>query len=394
MRKVCVVTATRAEYGALRCLLGEVQKDPELELQLISTGSHLSHEFGYTQSQIEDDGFKVIKKIEILLSSDSPVGVSKAMGLAQISFAEAFEELEPDILIIVGDRYELLPIVSAANIARIPVAHISGGELTEGAVDDQIRHAVTKLANVHFTAMEEYSNRVIQMGEQPSAVFTVGEIGLDNLLSMKLLDKREFEDSIGRQLKKHNLLFTYHPVTSNSVEETISEFKAILSAFDRQDNTLIIFTKSNADVGGRAVNQLIDEYCDQNKDKAIVFSSLGQLRYLSALQFVDAVVGNSSSGIWEVPSFKTATINIGDRQKGRVIAENTININASTDELLVALNKVYSDDFTMRLANVKNPYGDGNSSGKVIDIIKSLDLKALNRKKFYDIDITSKSNSR
>ena len=224
------------------------------------------------------------------------------------------------------------------------------------------------------------------MGEQPSTVFTVGEIGLDNLLSMNLLGRDEFEDSIGRQLKKNNLLFTYHPVTSNSVEETLMEFKALLSAFDRQDNTLIIFTKSNADVGGRAVNQLIDEYCAQNTDKAIAFSSLGQLRYLSALQFVDAVVGNSSSGIWEVPSFKTATINIGDRQKGRVIADNTINIDASTDELLRALDKVYSDDFIRLLPNVINPYGDGNSSGKVIEIIKSLDLKGLTRKSFYDID--------
>ncbi len=386
IKKICVVTGTRAEYGALRCLLRRIQLDSDLELQLISTGSHLSHEFGYTQNQIEADGFEVSKKIEILLSSDSPIGVSKAMGLAQISFAEAFDELKPDILIIVGDRYELLPIASAANIARIPIAHVSGGELTEGAIDDQIRHALTKLSNVHFTAMEEYSNRVIQMGEQPSTVFTVGEIGLDNLLSMNLLGRDEFEDSIGCQLKKKNLLFTYHPVTSNSVEETLADFEEILSALDCQEDTLIIFTKSNADVGGRAINQLIDEYCAQNTDKAIVFSSLGQLRYLSALQFVDAVIGNSSSGIWEVPSFKTATINIGDRQKGRVIADNTINIDASTDELLLALDKVYSDDFIRLLPNVINPYGDGNSSGKVIEIIKSLDLKGLTRKSFYDID--------
>ncbi|MEZ8105254.1 UDP-N-acetylglucosamine 2-epimerase [Vibrio cortegadensis] len=385
MKKICVVTGTRAEYGALKPLLDEIESAPDLKLQLISTGSHLSPEFGYTQNQIDLDGFQVLKKIEILLSSDSPVGVSKAMGLAQISFAEAFDELQPDIILIIGDRYELLPVASVANVARIPVAHISGGEITEGAIDEQIRHALTKLSHLHFTAMKEYSNRVIQMGEQPSRVFTVGEIGLDNILNMTLLDRKEFEKSINCKLKKKNLLFTYHPVTSDPVEQTLAEFRDILSAFDEQDDTLIIFTKANADVGGRAINNIIDEYCTTHKDNAIVFASLGQLRYLSALQFVDAVVGNSSSGIWEVPSFKTATINIGDRQKGRVMADNTISIRANRDELLLALEKMQADDFMHSLLYTKNPYGSGNSSRKVVEILRNIDLSQLSHKSFYDI---------
>lgn len=385
MKKICVVTGTRAEYGALKPLLDEIESAPDLKLQLISTGSHLSPEFGYTQNQIDLDGFQVLKKIEILLSSDSPVGVSKAMGLAQISFAEAFDELQPDIILIIGDRYELLPVASVANVARIPIAHMSGGEITEGAIDEQIRHALTKLSHLHFTAMKEYSNRVIQMGEQPSRVFTVGEIGLDNILNMTLLDRKEFEKSINCKLKKKNLLFTYHPVTSDPVEQTLAEFREILSAFDEQDDTLIIFTKANADVGGRAINNIIDEYCATHKDNAIVFASLGQLRYLSALKFVDAVVGNSSSGIWEVPSFQTATINIGDRQKGRVMASNTISIRANRDELLLALEKIQADDFMHSLLYTKNPYGSGNSSRKVVEILRNIDLSQLSNKSFYDI---------
>ncbi|MCC4863540.1 UDP-N-acetylglucosamine 2-epimerase [Vibrio splendidus] len=385
MRKICVVTATRAEYGLLKCLLEDIQNDSVLELQLISTGSHLSPEFGLTNQQILDDGFVVNKTVEILLSSDTPVGVSKSMGLAQISFSEAFDELKPDIVVVLGDRYELIPIVSAANIARIPVAHLSGGELTEGAIDELIRHAITKLSQLHFTAMDEYSTRVIQMGEQPERVFTVGEVGLDNLLRMQLMSKDEFENSISCKLKERNLLFTYHPETTQDIAEVERDFREILSALDTLEHTLVIFTKANADVGGRLINKMIDEYVAENPEKAIEFTSLGQLRYLSALQYMDAVVGNSSSGIVEAPSFKLATINIGNRQKGRVRANSTIDVSVNKADLTSALAEVYAPEFMASLKHIVNPYGRGNSSEKVVQTLKTVELSSLKTKQFYDV---------
>lgn len=385
MRKICVVTATRAEYGLLKCLLEDIQNDSVLELQLISTGSHLSPEFGLTNQQILDDGFVVNKTVEILLSSDTPVGVSKSMGLAQISFSEAFDELKPDIVVVLGDRYELIPIVSAANIARIPVAHLSGGELTEGAIDELIRHAVTKLSQLHFTAMDEYSTRVIQMGEQPERVFTVGEVGLDNLLRMQLMSKDEFENSISCKLKERNLLFTYHPETTQDIAEVERDFREILSALDTLEHTLVIFTKANADVGGRLINKMIDKYVAEKTEKAIAFTSLGQLRYLSALQYMDAVVGNSSSGIVEAPSFKLATINIGNRQKGRVRANSTIDVSVNKADLTSALAEVYAPEFMASLKHIVNPYGRGNSSEKVVQTLKTVELSSLKTKQFYDV---------
>ena len=385
MRKICVVTATRAEYGLLKCLLEDIQNDSVLELQLISTGSHLSPEFGLTNQQILDDGFVVNKTVEILLSSDTPVGVSKSMGLAQISFSEAFDELKPDIVVVLGDRYELIPIVSAANIARIPVAHLSGGELTEGAIDELIRHAITKLSQLHFTAMDEYSTRVIQMGEQPERVFTVGEVGLDNLLRMQLMSKDEFENSISCKLKERNLLFTYHPETTQDIAEVERDFREILSALDTLEHTLVIFTKANADVGGRLINKMIDKYVAENTEKAIAFTSLGQLRYLSALQYMDAVVGNSSSGIVEAPSFKLATINIGNRQKGRVRANSTIDVSVNKADLTSALAEIYTPEFMASLKHIVNPYGRGNSSEKVVQTLKTVELSSLKTKQFYDV---------
>lgn len=380
-----MITATRAEYGLLKPLLQGIQKDNYLELQIISTGSHLSPEFGYTHQIILDDGFVVNKMIEILLSSDSPVGVSKSMGLAQIGFAEAFEDLSPDIVVVLGDRYELIPIVSAANIARIPVAHLNGGELTEGAVDELIRHAITKLSQIHFTAMEEYSRRVIQMGEQPDKVFTVGEVGLDNLVRMDLMSREDFEKSISCKLKEKNIIFTYHPETTQNIMSLKKNFLEILSGLSKLDNTLIIFTKANSDVGGRFINKIIDDYVTEHCNSAIAFTSLGQLRYLSALQFVDAVVGNSSSGIVEAPSFKVATINIGDRQKGRVRAASVIDIGANVKQLLTAMKTIYTPEFRSVLAHIVNPYGRGDSSSKVIEVLKKVDLDALRTKKFYDL---------
>ncbi|MEH6456403.1 MAG: UDP-N-acetylglucosamine 2-epimerase [Cocleimonas sp.] len=384
-RKICVVTATRAEYGLLACLLDDIQSDGFLTLQLIVTGTHLSPEFGYTIEQIRNDKRHIDKTIEILLSTDSPVGVSKSMGLAQISFAEAFDELAPDIVLVLGDRYELLPIVSSANIARIPVAHLNGGEITEGAIDDIIRHSVTKLSQIHFTSIDEYARRVIQMGEQPSSVFNVGEVGLDNFRRMNFMSKEEFEVSIDRKLDKKNLLITYHPETTLSTEVSVSNFNKLLDALDQLDDTLLIFTKANADVGGRAINQLIDVYVDENRMKSIAFTSLGQLRYLSALHYIDCVIGNSSSGVVEAPTFKVASINVGDRQKGRISADSVIDVCTNTIEIATALRRVYTKEYLNVLSNVVNPYGNGDSSKLVVDTLKNIDLESIRTKLFFDV---------
>lgn len=383
--KICVVTGTRAEYGLLYWLMKEIEDDKELTLQLIVTGMHLSPEFGLTYKEIEKD-FKIDKKIEMLLSSDTSVGISKSMGLAQISFAEAYEELNPDILIVLGDRYEILSAVSAAMIANIPIGHISGGERTEGAFDEAIRHSITKMSHLHFTAADEYKDRVIQLGEQPNRVFNVGGMGIENIRRLKLLTKDEFEKSINFKLNKKNILVTFHPVTLEK-QTAKEQFLELLNALDELKDTNIIFTKANSDTDGRIINQMIDEYTLKNNHKVVSFTSLGQLRYLSALQYVDAMMGNSSSGIAEAPSFKIGTINIGDRQKGRIRADSVIDCNSKKDEILEAINKVYSPQFQNILENVTNPYGDGIISQKIIKIIKETNLKDILKKSFYDIKV-------
>ena len=383
MKKICVVTGTRAEFGLLYWLLKEIEADKELELQLIATGMHLSPEFGLTYKEIEKE-FKINKKIEMLLSSDTSVGISKSMGLAQISFAESYDELKPDIVIVLGDRYEIFSATSAAMIARIPIAHIHGGEKTEGAFDESIRHSITKMSHLHFTATEEYKNRVIQLGEHPSRVFNVGGMGIENIKRLKLLSKDEFEKSIEFKLNSKNILVTFHPVTlENSTAK--EQFQQLLDAIDELEDTNIIFTKANSDTDGRVINQMIDEYVTKNSHKSIVFTSLGQLRYLSALQYVDAVVGNSSSGLAEAPSFKIGTINIGDRQKGRIKASSVIDCEPNKDSILKSFEKLYSKEFQETLKTTINPYGDGCASKKIVETLKSVDLKNILKKSFYDL---------
>jgi GDP/UDP-N,N'-diacetylbacillosamine 2-epimerase (hydrolysing) len=382
-RKICIITGTRAEYGLLYWLLKEIEADKELELQVIVTGMHLSPEFGLTYKEIEKE-FKINKKIEMLLSSDTSVGISKSMGLAQISFAESYDELKPDIVIVLGDRYEIFSATSAAMIARIPIAHIHGGEKTEGAFDESIRHSITKMSHLHFTATNEYKNRVIQLGENPSRVFNVGGMGIENIKRLKLLSKEEFEKSIEFKLNIKNILVTFHPVTlENSTAQ--EQFKELLDAIDELEDTNIIFTKANSDTDGRVINQMIDEYVTKNSHKSIVFTSLGQLRYLSALQYVDTVVGNSSSGLAEAPSFKIGTINIGDRQKGRIKASSVIECEPNKDSILKSFEKLYSKEFQETLKTTINPYGDGCASKKIVEILKSVDLKNILKKSFYDL---------
>lgn len=387
MKKICVVTGTRAEYGLLYWLMKEIDAGSDLELQIIATGMHLSPEFGLTYKEIEKD-FTITKKIEMLLSSDTPVGISKSMGLAQISFAEAYDELKPDIVVVLGDRYEIFSAVSAAMIARIPIAHLHGGETTEGAFDESIRHSITKMSHLHFTAAEEYRRRVIQLGEHPDRVYNVGGMGIENIKRLKLLDKEAFEASIDFKLGEKNVLVTFHPVTlENSTAG--HQFQELLTALDTQKDTHIIFTKANSDTDGRIINQMIDDYVAHNQDKSIAFTSLGQLRYLSALQFMDAAVGNSSSGLLEAPSFKIGTVNIGDRQLGRLKAQSVIDCKPDQKSIEEAFEKLYSDEFQMCLENAKNPYGEGMSSKQILDIIKSIDLSKLIKKSFYDLGTIS-----
>lgn len=384
-RKICAVTGTRAEYGLLYWLMKEIQNDPELELQLIVTGMHLSPEFGLTYKEIEKD-FKIDKKIEMLLSSDTSIGISKSIGLAQISFAEAFEELQPDIVVVLGDRYEIFSAASAAMIARLPIAHLHGGETTEGAFDEAIRHSITKMSHLHFTATEEYKNRVIQLGEHPDRVFNVGGMGIENIKRLKLLTKEEFEKSINFTLNNKNILVTFHPATLEK-STAKDQFQELLDVIDELKDTNIIFTKANSDTDGKVINQIIDEYVAKNSHKSVGFTSLGQLRYLSALQYIDAMVGNSSSGLAEAPSFKIGTINIGDRQKGRIKADSVIDCEPKKDEILKAFDKLYSNEFIDLLKKSVNPYGDGCASSKIIEEIKKVDLTNILKKSFYDLKV-------
>lgn len=386
MKKICVVTGTRAEYGLLKPVIKRISDAKDLELNLAVTGMHLSPEFGLTYKEIEQDGYLITAKIEMLLSSDTPVGITKSMGLAIIGFADYFENNKPDLVIILGDRYEMLMVASAAMIARIPIAHIHGGELTEGLIDEAIRHSITKMSHLHFTTTEEYRRRVVQLGEQPQSVYNVGSLGVESIKKISLLKKDELESAIGFRFFT-TIMVTYHPVTLESMTSE-AQFKNILRVLDAHKEITVIFTKANSDTDGRVINQMIDDYVKGNKGRCVAFTSLGQLRYLSALQFCTAVLGNSSSGLIEVPSFKIPTINIGDRQLGRVKAESVIDCDNSIEQIEDALMKALSPEFREQLSEMKNPYEGEQTSEKIVDIIRQQVNKGINiKKKFYDIGV-------
>lgn len=385
MKKVCVITGTRAEYGLLRPLIKRINEDDEMQLQLIATGMHLSPEFGLTYKEIESDGFTIDEKIEMLLSSDTPVGISKSMGLAMIGFADAYNRLSPDMIVVLGDRYEIFAAASAATVARIPIAHLHGGETTEGVLDEAFRHSITKMSYLHFTSTEEYRKRVIQLGESPDRVFCVGAIGIESIKRLKLLDKNQLEEDLKFEFGDKNALVTFHPVT---LEESTSkeQFQELLNALDRFIDLKIIFTKSNSDTDGRIINSMIDKYVEKNKNRAAAFTSMGQLRYLSAMRNVDLVIGNSSSGIIEAPSFNIPTINIGDRQKGRLQGKTVINCKPLEIEIYKAIELGLSDNFKGNIKNSENPYGNGRVSEKVLSILKVFLDKEIELKKiFYDL---------
>ena len=386
-RKICVVTGTRAEYGLLYWLMKEINIDNAFALQVVVTGMHLSEEFGNTYQQIEKDGFNIDKKVDITLTSDTEVAISKSMGLGVIGFADVFKKLQPDLIVVLGDRFEIFSAVSAAMIAKIPVAHLHGGEATEGLIDEPIRHSITKMSHLHFAATDEYRNRIIQLGEQPDRVFNVGGLGIDNIIKLKLLSKADFEKAINFELGDKNILITFHPVTLEKSTSGI-QFQALLDSISELRNTKIIFTKANSDTDGRVINSMIDDYVAKH-DNTISFKSMGQLNYLSALQFMDAVVGNSSSGLIEAPSFKIGTIDIGDRQKGRIKANSIIACSPNKESIDSALVKLYSREFQDIVNNVDNPYGDGGASKEIVRIIKDTSLDNIVKKSFYNFKSVS-----
>jgi len=384
MRKICVVTGTRAEYGLLYWLMKEIQNDLDLELQIIVTGMHLSPEFGLTYEHIEKDGFHINEKVEMLLSSDTPVGITKSIGLGVIGFADALAHLKPDIIVVLGDRYEIFAAAQAAMIAKIPIAHIHGGEITEGAIDEAMRHAITKMAHFHFTAAEPYRKRVIQLGEVPDRVLNYGSPGLDNLKKVALIEKDAFEKTINFNLGNLSFLITYHPVTLSS-EGPGKLFNELLGAIEHFPEAKIIFTKANSDTAGRIINQSIDEYAEKNPSRVRVFTSMGQLLYLSAIKNTDIVIGNSSSGLIEVPVLHKPTVNIGERQSGRLKADSIIDCKEREEAIVSAIKKGLSLEFRSILENVIGPYGQGNTSLKIKKYLKRVSLQNILMKKFYDV---------
>ncbi|WP_117168494.1 UDP-N-acetylglucosamine 2-epimerase [Paraliobacillus sediminis] len=384
MKKVCVLTATRAEYGLLKPLLQVLKEDSFFELSIVVTGAHLSPEFGLTYQDIENDGFIIDKKIEILVSADTPSSISKSMGLAMISFAEYFSNSIPDLLIVLGDRYETLAVCTTAMNERIPIVHLYGGEVTEGAIDESIRHAITKLSYLHFTSTDEYRKRVIQLGEHPDRVYTVGGLGVENILKQKFISLEELSTSIDFDLDTPYCMVTFHPVTLEN-EQAENQFQALLDVCEMYPNMKFIFTKANADANGRVINQMIDRYV-KGHSHAVAFASLGLTRYLSGMNYASCVIGNSSSGLLEAPSFGIPTINIGDRQKGRIQSTSVINCLPIKYEIKKSMELALSDAFKDIAKLTINPYGDGNTSNKVIEVIKEfiqndhIDLK----KQFYD----------
>ena len=385
MKKVIVVTGTRAEYGLLRWVIDGIAKSNLLELQLCVTGMHLSPEFGLTFKEIEADGYQIDSKVEMLLSADTPSAITKSMGLGLIGFADEFNRLKPDLILILGDRYEIMCVAMAATIARIPIAHLHGGEATEGCIDEALRHSITKMSHLHFVAAEDYRKRVIQLGEDPERVFCVGGMGVDNILKLDLLSKQELEHALDLELGTKSMLVTFHPVTLE--ESTAGEqMKELLESLDEFNDYKIIFTMPNADTDGRKIFKLIEDFCFR-RDNCKAFTSLGQLKYLSFLKYVDVVVGNSSSGLLEVPSFLIPTVNIGDRQKGRLKAESIIDCAPEKNQITASIKKASSAEFKESCKLAINPYGHGGASELIINKLKEMDTTNLLKKRFYDFTI-------
>lgn len=383
-RKICVVTGTRAEYGLLYWLMKEIDEDEALDLQIIVTGAHLSQEFGLTYRTIEQDGFYIDEKVEMLLSSDTAVGITKSMGVGLIGFADALERLKPDIMVLLGDRYELLIAAEAALVANIPIAHIHGGEITEGAIDDAIRHCLTKLSHIHFASSPEHCRRIIQMGENPNNVHEVGIAGIDNIIRMDLLSMDELERMLEFSLGERFFLVTYHPVTVLGYQKQ-DALQNLLDALDAFPKYKILITKSNSDAGGREINDAIDAYALSRKDRVCARMSLGQKRYLSAMKYASAIVGNSSSGILEAPVLKKPTVNIGNRQKRRHREKSVIDCVEEKEAIISAIHKAVSLDFQNEIKSMKIPHTDGKIAINMKNVLRDISLDRLFQKHFIDM---------
>jgi len=385
LRRICVVTSSRADYGLLKLVMKNIKNDKELILQTVVTGTHLSSKYGLTYREIESDGFRIDRKVKILSSDNSSTGLSKSMANCQLKFPSIFSELRPDLIIVLGDRFEIFSITSVALVACVPVAHLHGGESTEGAIDEAFRHSITKMSHIHFVANDIYRKRVIQLGEQPSKVFNVGGLGVDCINSLRLIKRKELESDIGFKLKKQNLLITFHSVTLER-GATKKQFVELLAALRPLKETGLIFTLPNADTDGLVIIKLINEFVS-NSLNARVFKSLGQLHYLSCMSQMDGVIGNSSSGLLEAPSLKIPTINIGDRQKGRLQASSVINCRPERSCIEKAIKKLYSKRFLVSLKKTINPYGKGGASKKIVTIIKNLKTDDILKKQFFDLNL-------
>jgi GDP/UDP-N,N'-diacetylbacillosamine 2-epimerase (hydrolysing) len=382
-RKICVVTGGRSDYGLLKWLMKVIQADKDLELQIIATGMHLSSKFGNTFTDIERDGFKIDEKVDCLGLDDTAISTSNAMAKTMSGCSEAYSRLKPDLALVLGDRFEIFSAVAAALVAKIPVAHLHGGEITTGAIDESFRHAITKMSALHFVANDEYRCRVMQMGENPIHVYNVGGLGVDAILNVELLNKEQLSSDLGINFLSKSLLITFHPETATA-NPAGHQIKEIIEALAEINDTTLIFTMPNADVGNSIITDSIRNFVAQGNNRYF-FESLGQTRYLSLMSLVDGVVGNSSSGLAEAPSFKTGTINIGDRQNGRIQASSVLNCKASQSHIVRAIEEMYSDSFQSRLNTAINPYGTGGASQKIVDILKEVNLEGLIMKSFNDL---------
>lgn len=386
MRKICVVTGTRAEYGLMSRLIRLIDESPYTNLQLIATNMHLSPLYGNTYLEIEADGFKIDRKVPIIdeNAEDNAVETLYSMSRALKGFANAFADLKPDLVVVLGDRYEMLAVATAAMIERIPIAHLCGGEITEGAYDDSIRHSITKMSQLHFPSTEAYRSRIIQMGEQPDRVFNVGSLGVENIKKLPLMTKEEIEQEINFMIDVHTILVTYHPVTlgNHTVQQDIQDF---LLALEARSDLRVIFTMPNSDTGGRVIVDAITAFCTKHQNRSVSFKSLGAIRYLSVMKYVAAVVGNSSSGLLEVPSFGIPTLNIGDRQKGRIAADSVFNCLTDKASILEGLDTIMNPVFCEKAAKTQNPYEKKGTAQAIFDTISTYPLDKLNQKHFYDI---------
>lgn len=383
MRKICFVTGTRAEYGLLSRLMRLVKEDNDLRLQVIATNMHLMPEYGETYKEIEKDGFTIDKKVYMHKPSDDAHGIILSMAEEMQGMNDALSELKPDILVLLGDRYEILVAAQVALIHRVPIAHIHGGEVTEGAFDDAIRHSVTKMSSLHFTSCEEYRHRVIQMGEQPSRVFDVGSLGVENIKAVPLMTKDELEASLDFKIDTQTILVTYHPVTLGG--DPAKDIREFLDALDQFKDLKVIFTMPNSDTGRNAIALAVENYVEKHSNSAKAYTSLGLRRYLSTLQFVKAAVGNSSSGIIEVPSFGIPTLNIGDRQKGRLASKSVVNCGTSKDEVIAGLKLCLSEEMQKAAKTYENPYAKPDTANLIYQELKNIELAGLNLKTFYDL---------